>query len=130
MLAMLDVDHFKDINDAYGHQFGDRVLGDIGKVLSSIAGAHDVYGRLGGDEFILFLTGIPSADTAEKRLLDIISSLNIEYADPDTTVSVSIGAVYPCGSLTFETLYSEADAALYESKKGGRNRFGIRHRAS
>ncbi|WP_049728029.1 sensor domain-containing diguanylate cyclase [Dorea sp. D27] len=128
MLAMLDVDHFKEINDAYGHQFGDRVLGDIGKVLSSMADTRDVCGRLGGDEFILFLTGISSTDAAESRLLDITSSLNIEYANPGTAVSVSVGAVYPCGGLTFDVSYSEADAALYESKKGGRNRFVLKRR--
>lgn len=54
LLAMLDVDHFKEINDTHGHQFGDRVLGDIGKVLASMAGECDVFGRMGGDEFIFF----------------------------------------------------------------------------
>lgn len=126
LLAMLDVDHFKEINDTHGHQFGDRVLGDIGKVLASMAGECDVFGRMGGDEFIFFLADVPTAELAEKYLLKISTSLNISYQTPKATVSVSIGAVYPCGGLMFEELYSRADAALYEAKKDGRNRFAIR----
>lgn len=124
LLIMIDVDRFKGINDNFGHQFGDQALSDIGQKIALYSKANDLCGRLGGDEFILLLSDINSLEQAHQALQELSVSLKLIYEN-GVTVSVSLGAVYPCIGQMFESLYNEADRALYRAKKRGRNLYEI-----
>ncbi|QHM70807.1 GGDEF domain-containing protein [Mixta intestinalis] len=121
MLAALvfDLDHFKSINDRFGHGQGDRVLLDFCRIVTSVLPMESTFSRLGGEEFAAFFCGdVEKAQRLceEIRLLVMISRPdNIEY-----TVSVGIAAGHP--PHTFSSLMTAADEALYQAKAGGRNR--------
>jgi diguanylate cyclase (GGDEF)-like protein len=116
-LLLLDVDHFKRVNDTLGHLAGDKVLRDVAAILESSRRAVDVVGRIGGEEFVVILTeeGSDGAVTAADRLRQTIA-LNL-------SVTVSGGlAVYPSDGLDWDRLFATADQRLYAAKEGGRNR--------
>ncbi|AOY01139.1 GGDEF domain-containing protein [Jeongeupia sp. USM3] len=119
-LLLIDVDHFKAINDRFGHQAGDRVLVALAGVLRHIGRNGDLYARLGGDEFVLLLHDC-SADTAgviSRRLTDAVVA---HVRKPDgTPVSVSIGYTPLLPYETLQIAYPRADHALYAAKAGGR----------
>ena len=125
-LLILDVDHFKAVNDTYGHDVGDQVLREVaGRITASLRGI-DLSCRFGGEEFVAAFSGV-DAD----RALQIAERLRKKIADepfPVQTeqgplhVSVSIGAATSHGGDTAETLLKRADQALYRAKKDGRNR--------
>ncbi len=127
-LAMIDVDHFKAINDTYGHASGDQVLGHVARVLSGALRASDDVGRWGGEEFLVLL---PDADGAEaegaaERLREQIAA-TVFHADTHTiAVTVSIGVAVLDGprleTTGLDVLIRVADAALYHAKAQGRNR--------
>ncbi len=121
-LAIFDVDHFKSINDSYGHPFGDTVLKDIIQACFAELGSGDLLGRLGGEEFgVLFAgQGLDAAIASAERLRLAIAGLTFSGV-PDLKVSASFGlAELRPGSI--DTAMAEADAALYVAKRGGRNR--------
>lgn len=126
-LLMLDVDHFKEVNDTYGHQTGDKVLQAVAKYLSDSVRKTDICGRFGGEEFVLLLPNTPgrNATFLANRLRSgfseiIYTGLGIPS---DTTITVSGGvATCPRDATTLETLIASADQALYEAKDLGRNR--------
>lgn len=117
-LLIDDIDHFKEINDNYGHIKGDEVLKDFAEAISHNLGVNDLACRLGGDEFILFLD-----DTSEKKIEESYQKvLNIIKKKYDY-FSLSAGVTFVSGeSDTFEKLYEEADKALYEVKNNGRKK--------
>lgn len=121
-LLILDVDHFKAVNDTYGHLSGDSVLSDVAMALKGCTRSSDLSGRIGGDEFMVFLPDIPDENVARKmaeRLLRAVNCIRPELNEP--TVTCSIGAVVlPNGRGDFQTLYRYADMALYKRKKSGR----------
>lgn len=123
-LFMIDTDNFKLINDNRGHLFGDAVLSEIAAGMKKIVRKSDVVGRIGGDEFTIFVKNISSVDAAKikaQQLLDIFRSL-FENDKRDFTVTCSIGiAMYPRDGIEFQTLYSCADQALYEAKRRSKN---------
>ncbi len=125
ILMMLDVDDFKRVNDVLGHKAGDQALIEITKLLRASSRRSDLVGRLGGDEFMLFLTSMPSGHvTAEKAKR--ICTLASQTVDGDISLSVSIGiAVYPSNGETFETLYRKADLALYHIKESGKSSYAF-----
>ena len=122
-LLMLDVDNFKQINDTYGHLVGDEVLHHIGEELKRCFRKYDVVGRVGGDEFLVFMKGIPGLEIAKKGAAKILK-IFVENEKTLRSVSASIGvALYPRDGQNFKNLYQKADEALYRAKQTGKNRY-------
>ena len=122
---MMDIDHFKKVNDTYGHDGGDAVLVEFAKILATMARKDDIACRLGGEEFVLVL---PASDIelAKKRAEEICEAVrksSVKFQDKIIKISVSIGiSSYPSDAETPDMLLQKADIALYEAKKGGRDR--------
>jgi two-component system, cell cycle response regulator len=125
-ILIADVDHFKAVNDTYGHQAGDTVLRDIAKRLQMAVRQYDTGGRYGGEEFLILLPGCDGSDTRLKaeRLRDAISREPIETSAGNLTVAISVGGVatadWPKDSA--DQFLHMADLALYRAKREGRNR--------
>ncbi|MBR5766195.1 MAG: diguanylate cyclase [Lachnospiraceae bacterium] len=121
-LMILDTDDFKHINDTYGHNTGDRVLSKIGDIIRSNFKGMDVTGRIGGDEFMVFMNNIEERDAcklAEKVGDQVKNAFNGEDFGDEISMSVGI-AVSPIHGADFETLYKNADKALYHVKENGK----------
>ncbi|MGA2652878.1 MAG: GGDEF domain-containing protein [Terracidiphilus sp.] len=127
-LLMVDLDHFKGINDTFGHQAGDEVLRETAQRLLEAVRTTDNVVRLGGDEFVVLLPEIRDPRAAELVASTVVSSLsrNIRFGSMDIEVSASvgIGTVF-AGELDTESLMQHADAALYRAKNRGRNCFEV-----
>jgi len=125
-LLVLDMDNFKAVNDTHGHLYGDAVLTQIGNTLLGLFRAHDIIGRIGGDEFLVFLKNVPSREMVRDRcqlLLDTFRNL-LKGLMPDISVSISIGgAICPANGSTYAELFRHADEALYTVKRKGKNQF-------
>jgi len=120
-LVMVDVDHFKQINDRYGHGYGDRVLARICDLLRNALRADDLVGRIGGDEFVLLLKNVASNEALQMKMDSLCEQLNQRISD-SVCVSCSFGAATcPQDGDAFEELYAKADSALYAAKEAGRN---------
>jgi diguanylate cyclase (GGDEF)-like protein len=126
-LVFLDIDHFKRINDRFGHEFGDRVLQQLGARLQGTVRETDLLFRWGGEEFVILLghTAAGDAPTLAERVREAVETrpfLDGEMSGP-VRVTVSVGtagtADYPVDP---DTLLARADAACYKAKEGGRNR--------
>lgn len=123
--VMLDMDHFKHINDTYGHQVGDQVLRQMGVVISSSFRATDIHGRLGGEEFAVLLpdTSIEVAVKIAEQLIQTIAGLMIE---PVHCITASLGvASTDAGNKDLHSLMNNADKALYRAKARGRNQVAV-----
>jgi diguanylate cyclase (GGDEF)-like protein len=121
-LIVIDVDHFKETNDSFGHRVGDDVLRRIGQLLRDEVRAHQMAVRYGGDEFVLAMLGVgmPAAADFAERLRRRIEEMDWSELSPGLRVTVSQGvAVGPRRHST--ALLAAADAALYAAKRGGRN---------
>jgi len=124
-VVMLDADHFKKVNDTYGHDIGDEVLKVLSATCTSTLRAVDLMGRLGGEEFALTLpdTSSEGAKLVAERLRVRIAALQVPSKKGMLQFTVSIGvAVYPNGADDIAALLKAADEALYRAKHGGRNR--------
>jgi diguanylate cyclase (GGDEF)-like protein len=124
-LLMLDIDHFKNINDTHGHQVGDAVLQSVGNALKTSVRAGDIVCRYGGEEFILVFPGMNAADgrTRAETLRVLIASQTVSGRDRLIGVTISIGgSVFPNDGNSSDELISVADLALYRAKQNGRNR--------
>ena len=122
LFIILDLDNFKNINDTLGHAFGDEVLQYLGMRLSSQFRVTDIVGRVGGDEFMIFLKNMKTEDMeAEARKMSrFFNNFQVgEYTKFYATASMG-AAVFPKDANTFEGLYRAADNALYEAKKNGK----------
>ena len=120
-LAILDVDHFKQVNDCFGHGFGDRILIRITETLRSALRSDDLVGRLGGDEFLVLLKNVPKKETLVSKL-ENLRELLFQRISENRIVSCSIGAAaFPLDGTTFDALYRNTDIALYAAKAAGRN---------
>ncbi|MEG2440928.1 MAG: EAL domain-containing protein [Acetivibrio sp.] len=119
-LIMIDLDNFKMINDTFGHEYGDEVLIKVANILKSIFRLEDYVGRIGGDEFVVFLPAIPDRNATEKRLETVCKRLNMKFVDENKSVQIScsVGIAFapPCGG-DFKALYNNADEAQYRAKK-------------
>jgi diguanylate cyclase (GGDEF)-like protein len=129
-LAVLDIDHFKRVNDSYGHQQGDEVLKVVADVIRSNIRPYDIGARYGGEEFVLVWAQIGSVAVAvqiAERLRVMISRQSFAPPLAELQMTVSLGlAFYPTlESSSGEALFARADAALYRAKQGGRNRVVI-----
>jgi diguanylate cyclase (GGDEF)-like protein len=127
-ISMVDIDHFKQINDTHGHVAGDEVLRKLAMELRNHIRHPDVIGRYGGEEFLVVLphSTVQAAAEQAERLCQYIQSLVIQTGENDIRVTLSMGlAQYRIHREDWEGFLSRADAALYDAKKSGRNRWVI-----
>ncbi len=123
-LLYIDIDYFKEVNDKYGHKIGDIVLTEFSKKVNELIRKEDVFGRIGGEEFLIILP-FTDKDNAKKVAQKILEEIkNLKFKDiPDLSITVSIGISYlKSPGQTFEELLKIADSNLYKAKKLGRNR--------
>jgi diguanylate cyclase (GGDEF)-like protein len=125
-LLLLDLDHFKQVNDQYGHAAGDQVLAGVGAALRNVMRNRDFAGRNGGEEFAVLLpdTDIASAIEVAERVRAAIAEVTVPGTDVPVTVSVGV-AGFPDHASTLERIERLADAALYVAKREGRNRVEV-----
>lgn len=123
-IAMMDIDHFKKINDRYGHQTGDDVLIGFARIVQAHLGAQDLFGRYGGEEFLAIIRspGPEPMRSLIERVKDAVAGTPIETRSGDVPVTVSIGMAGPVPGKTVDDLLAAADRALYKAKDLGRNR--------
>jgi two-component system cell cycle response regulator len=123
---MIDIDHFKRVNDNYGHQAGDAILQQVARRLSAGLRTYDWLGRYGGEEFIAIVSNCDAETVAAcaERLRAIVSSASISASGVELLVTVSIGVTHHSGeqAVTATEMLRLADAALYRAKQTGRNR--------
>lgn len=127
-LILIDIDHFKNFNDRYGHLAGDQVLKRIGKECQKHLRESDIFARFGGEEFVLLLpeTNIEEAKLIAERMLKIINDIEIEANGQMVSVSVSMGvAERDTDTVNLDDLFEHADKALYNAKGQGRGRVMI-----
>ncbi|WP_042149591.1 bifunctional diguanylate cyclase/phosphodiesterase [Paucisalibacillus sp. EB02] len=128
-IIIMDLDHFKSINDTFGHDIGDKAISEfslrVGKKIRSI----DTLARLGGDEFVLLLRGVETKEQVIKVADSIIDAVQEPWKIDDakfvTTTSIGISLLNKDKPNTFESLYKNADQALYEAKNSGGNQYAI-----
>jgi len=122
---LLDIDHFKDLNDTYGHQFGDQVLQQLGEILRGSVYDTDFVGRYGGEEFAILLPRAQPDGVLRKgeAIRSAVEGRAFQLAGERVQVTVSIGiAHFPRDGQTEDLIVQQADQALYEAKERGRNR--------
>ena len=119
-VMLIDIDHFKRVNDSFGHAAGDRAITDFAQLAVAQLRACDTFGRYGGEEFLVILpeTGIPPAAQAAERLRERTAAAVSD--GPAYTVSIGVAALLP--GMTLDMLLKAADVALYQAKENGRNR--------
>lgn len=137
VIAILDVDHFKSVNDTFGHLYGDKVLARVGSRLKEIVGEDGVIGRIGGDEFMIVFNGLDDDQVLRGMLRAIRTQIKWEFAEDFENLSItcSIGAsIFPVNGRDYEDLFKKADCCLYIAKEKGRDRYVFfrdeMHRAS
>ena len=125
-IAIVDIDHFKRINDEHGHRVGDSVLREVAQRLRRAMRSSDVVSRWGGEEFCVLLGAIHDDNDMElraERLRLAVTSLPVELPEGDPiAVTVSVGVARARGGRRTDDLFGDADAALYDAKRAGRNR--------
>ncbi len=123
-IVMIDVDHFKSINDQYGHAAGDHVLQNVGHICSDTLRDSDVLGRIGGEEFILLLPDTPKANAEQvaERMRVRLANTIIKFSEIELTITASFGVTsFTSDDDTLEEVIERADMAMYAAKDGGRN---------
>ncbi len=124
-IILLDLDHFKSINDNYGHIAGDEVLRTLVKTVQGILRPYDLFARYGGEEFIIFIPKSPlsSAVRLAKRIREVVANTKFTYKSEVITVTISLGVASRSeANNSFEEVVYLADKALYRAKNNGRNR--------
>jgi diguanylate cyclase (GGDEF)-like protein len=128
-LVMVDIDHFKRVNDTFGHTEGDRVLCEIASLLKTSVRKKDTVARYGGEEFILILpeAGLEESSMISERIRRLVENTPFEVGQAQINLTVSLGiSNFPSHQArTKEELIKMADLALYDAKRGGRNRVSI-----
>ena len=137
VIAILDVDQFKSVNDTFGHLYGDKVLARVGGRLKEIVGEDGVIGRIGGDEFMIVFNGLDDDQVLRGMLRAIRTQIKWEFAEDFENLSItcSIGAsIFPVNGRDYEDLFKKADCCLYIAKEKGIDRYVFfrdeMHRAS
>jgi diguanylate cyclase (GGDEF)-like protein/PAS domain S-box-containing protein len=130
-LLIVDIDHFKDVNDNHGHAFGDAVLVGVARTLHGAVRAGDVLARWGGEEFAVLVESSDDASLLEtaERLRVLVARSEVRLASVSTKVQVSVGGSLARSEDSAESLFARADGALYGAKNAGRNRIEITHAA-
>ena len=127
-LFIVDLDDFKRVNDTLGHQAGDQAIRQTAQILSGLFRAKDIVGRLGGDEFMIFLAGAITEKLVQKKAAAICENVQMVLGnEPAVVLTASVGVYISAGNhARFEGLYQSADLALYRAKKGGKHCFCIK----
>jgi diguanylate cyclase (GGDEF)-like protein len=122
-VAMVDIDHFKEVNDTHGHKAGDRVLEAVASILVEHLRMPDKVGRYGGEEFLLVFpeTGLEQTHKIAERIRAAVSRAEFDIGEQKIKLTISIGATLFEKAEDLEQLLSRADQALYEAKQSGRN---------
>ncbi|MEG2252471.1 MAG: diguanylate cyclase, partial [Clostridia bacterium] len=123
VLMIIDIDCFKGINDTYGHAAGDGIIAAVAAQLRGHIRGNDVVGRIGGDEFLVYLAEVDSEEAALWKAQSLHAALNALIPVPgEPPITCSIGmAIFPHGTVEYSDLYQYADAALYQRKENGKN---------
>lgn len=129
-LLVIDIDHFKEVNDNHGHLAGDHALTRLGSLLNRSFRENDIVGRLGGDEFIVYMNNIKGAGVVRKKCAALCKSSHLELSETDQSISISIGAAMVEQGVSYNALYQTADHALYDAKQRGRDQFVIAEQIS
>ncbi len=124
-IAVCDLDHFKDINDRYGHNIGDKILKQTAHILHNSIREYDAVGRIGGEEFVILMPNTTTNDALIllNRVKTNLATANIMKAG-SVTISIGVTEVLPT-DMKFSSMYKRADRALYDAKKNGRNRVEV-----
>lgn len=123
-LCFLDLDNFKQINDRFGHSYGDEALCAISRALKDSIRRSDIVGRFGGDEFLIYMSGITGEDDILARAEAICRKVRTLPLSIPLTASIGIARYPECGR-RFQELLDKADAALYQSKCAGKDRISL-----
>jgi len=127
-IVVLDLDHFKEVNDTLGHNVGDHLLNGVADRLRSLVRKEDVVARMGGDEFMILLQEIGSVDDASATATKIVDSFGHPFIVNNRSlhITTSVGvAIYPDDGTDMDTLMRNADVAMYRAKEEGRNSFRL-----
>ena len=126
-LLLCDLDHFKMVNDQYGHSAGDMVLRQVGQAIQQCCRTSDLTARLGGEEFTVLLTetGLDEAKKVAERLREAVSRITFSHSSGSFHITMSIGIAALRPNQTLQALVDEADQALYAAKRNGRNRIEL-----
>lgn len=123
-LGIMDIDHFKSVNDTYGHAAGDEVLREVVGRSALALRPYDALGRVGGEEFLMLIPGAAREDawSVLERVRRVVGDTPIEYSDQLIDVTVSIGGTVALADEPVDQMLIRADEALYRAKELGRNR--------
>ena len=124
-LIVFDIDHFKEVNDSQGHAAGDAALRQVARLVRQAIRPNDVAARIGGEEFAVWLpkADLKAGEEIAERLRQMIAEAPFRYSGSDRVITVSCGvAAYPDPTRAVENLMGNADAAMYQAKRAGRNR--------
>jgi len=126
-VAIIDVDHFKNFNDTYGHDIGDKVLQMLAKLFKHAVRGDDFVGRWGGEEFVAVLSNVDhkQLETILNRLRMLVETSSLRISDEEISVTISIGSTIVESKDSAETIFKRADNMLYKAKENGRNRVEI-----
>lgn len=125
-MFIIDLDNFKYINDHFGHLYGDTALSEVAGKLKQLFRASDAIGRIGGDEFLIYVSGLNKDDAAYKAACIIEAFSDIQIASQQGLIGCSIGAaIYPEDGEDYYSLYKHADEALYSAKDSGKGQFHL-----
>lgn len=132
-MMIIDMDNFKQINDSYGHMFGDVVLTEISARLLHLFRPEDVVARIGGDEFLVYMHSVPSIDVIRTRADRVIEAFHSTLTEElqDSRLSCSIGiSCCPTDGTDYQTLFQTSDQALYHAKQLGKDQYALYERAA
>ncbi|WP_298302429.1 GGDEF domain-containing protein [uncultured Erythrobacter sp.] len=123
-LVVADIDHFKQVNDIWGHQSGDRAISSFGKLINEMVRGCDTAGRVGGEEFCIAVWNCPNepAERLAERIRQAFAQLSHAGLNDDIRLTASFGVATAQDGESYERLFARADAALYDAKSHGRNR--------
>ncbi|MDW7644030.1 MAG: sensor domain-containing diguanylate cyclase [Desulfuromonadales bacterium] len=126
-LVFMDIDHFKKLNDTYGHNAGDQVLQMVASTLNINARSFDLVGRWGGEEFVAILRNVDGEAMQQiaERFRHLVARTSLDYGEANLQVTLSLGGTLAVPRDTIESLVQRADALMYHSKKRGRNRLSV-----
>lgn len=127
-MLIVDIDNFKNVNDMYGHYIGDKVIIEFANRILEVTREEDIVGRIGGDEFIIYLKNVPTKDVLNNKIHRIISNLQFRFVEQgvNTFICCSMGGVLCNENMSdYTEAYKRADRNLYLAKSNGKNTYRI-----